>query len=254
MTTRERCANLQAEIQQKSAQLQGLGIQITALRAQPDLRPMADKHQQQITELSTELNQLRANLAADELLLNALDTHAEQLRAGDHGPLRAHIKHAHRPTTDTEIRAGRLAEIWAAMSIGLLLVSIVWLAYYAPEYLVNGILAIIYVTMTIEAGFRKRLASFVSGTSIVLALIALSVLIYEFVVGKYVAGCSDRRRLHPLGKFARAVDVDRHFAVVYTTLFTPPALHHDPDLLVFCKDVSIAFLQLSDRIGDPTYE
>ena len=53
-----------------------------------------------LTNLTQELDALRAQLASDKALLEALDRYAQQLQAGQRGPARAHIQHAHHPASD----------------------------------------------------------------------------------------------------------------------------------------------------------
>src|SRR3712207_7007713 len=58
--------------------------------------------------------------------------------------------------SDAQFRAGRLAEIWAAASIGLLLAVMVGLFYFARHYLVFGISAMIALFAFVEATFQDR--------------------------------------------------------------------------------------------------
>jgi len=67
------------------------------MRGQTHLRQLYAAHQEKIATLSEELNQLRAQLASDQALLEALGLYAARLRAGQRSPARAHLYRPHRP-------------------------------------------------------------------------------------------------------------------------------------------------------------
>ena len=120
-----RFADLHDEIESKSRQLKQLGVEAAAMRDRSHLdRPYRDRTNR-IGELSRELSQLRSRLATDEAVSESLGDYARRLRNGDRGPLRAHISRAHRPASDAQLRTSRVAEAWAAVSVGLLLISLV---------------------------------------------------------------------------------------------------------------------------------
>ncbi len=177
---RERQVVLNKSVEEKSHALQSLGIQSAAIRNQPHLTTLYTEHQQQIEQLGQAVNTVRAQIATDQALLEALGSYAEQLRAGDQGPARAHIRRALRPASAERLRASRLAEIWAAASVGLMLIILVILLYFGQHYRVIGLVAMITVVTFIEASFRGRLISLVTSVTIGLAVVATLVLLYEF--------------------------------------------------------------------------
>ncbi|MGB0383572.1 MAG: PspA/IM30 family protein [Ardenticatenaceae bacterium] len=175
-----RHAEQRASIKEKSQQLKGLGIEAAAMRGQPHLSDMYEAQQAQIKALSQEVDQLRAQLAADEALLASLKQYRAQLQAGHLGDPRSHIQRSLQPATEANLRAGHIAEAWAAASIGLTLMGIVGLAYFAPDYLTFGIITLLALFWIIEATFRGQLISLVTNTTIALAVIAALILFYEF--------------------------------------------------------------------------
>jgi hypothetical protein len=179
-TLRARRGELQSEIQQKAFELRNLGISTRAMRRQPHLNRMRVEYENQIAALSKEVAKLREEMAATESLLQSLDEYTELRRAGLRESPRSHIRHAHTPTADEQFRAGRLAEIWAAASIGLLLVVMVGLFYFARHYLVFGISAMIALFAFVEASFRGRIVRMVTSVTIGLAVVAALVLLYQF--------------------------------------------------------------------------
>jgi hypothetical protein len=180
MTLRDRQGELIHEIQQKAFGLRNQGIAARAMRRQPHLYRLRLEYEQRIAALSTEVAKLREELAAGQALLGSLDDYAKMRRAGVRESPRAHIRHAHTPTADEQFRAGRLAEIWAAASIGLLLVVMVGIFYFARHYLVFGISALVALFAFVEATFRGRIVRMVTSVTIGLAVVAALILIYEF--------------------------------------------------------------------------
>jgi hypothetical protein len=180
ITLRDRVQTLDGEIQQKAFDLRNWGIALRAMRRQPHLQRLRLEYEKQIATLSKEVAKLREDRASAEALLQSLNDYTGRRRAGSRESPRAHIRHAFTPTADEQVRAGRLAEIWAAVSIGLLLVVMVGLFYFARHYLIFGISALIALFAFVEASFRGRIVRMVTSVTIGLAVVAALVLLYEF--------------------------------------------------------------------------
>lgn len=174
------CAALTEAISRKSRELTGLGIEAAALLGQPHLKQLHAAHQEKIAVLSKELEQMRAQLASELALLEALDLHAARLRAGERGPARAHIHRAHQPASEVELRLGRLAEMWAAISIGLMMVGFVTLLLFAQEFLIFWLALLLSVIIFVEASFRKRVQNLITSVTIGLAIVSALVILFEF--------------------------------------------------------------------------
>jgi hypothetical protein len=168
------------EIDLKGRKLRGLGIEAQAMRGHPHLQASYAVHQERIAELSRELAALREAQASDTALLEVLDEYATKVAAGYRGALRDHIERAHAPATEQQLRMGRVAEVWAALSIGLLLVAFVALAIFSREHLIGGLIVLLTFFVFIEAGFRGRLQRLISSVSSALALVAALILLFEF--------------------------------------------------------------------------
>ena len=177
---RLRQQELRTLIAEQTAALNGLGIRFEATRNQPHLVALHDELSKQISQQSTELNEVSAELSTNHGLLDALYRYEEALTAGDRGPLRAHISHAHIPAPPIERGSGRLAEFWAASSVGLMMVVMVLLAYFLPQYLGGGLVITIALFAFIEAGFRGRFTRLVTSVTISLTVVAALVLIGKF--------------------------------------------------------------------------
>ena len=192
----DECAGLRAEIEAKSQQLKRLGVEAAAMRGQSHLDKPYENRTNRIGELSRELNQLRALLAADEAVSESLGDYARRLRGGERGPVRAHISRAHRPASDAQLRTSRVAEAWAAVSVSLLLISLVGIVLFERGHLISILVVSIALFAFIEASFRGRLVNLVSSVNIGLAVVAVLIIVYEFfwalviaavlIVGLYV--------------------------------------------------------------------
>lgn len=177
---RSGCAALEEEVSRKSRELTGLGVEADAMRGRPHLRKRREAHERKMSTLSKELSGLRGRLASDRALLEALGSHERRLQGGERGPARAHIRRAYQPATDEKLRFNRLAEVWAALSIGLAMLCVVGLIIFAREYLAFGLVALVSLLVFIESGFRRRLTGLVNSVSVGLAFVAAMILLFEF--------------------------------------------------------------------------
>ncbi|MDX1663867.1 MAG: hypothetical protein R3272_08745 [Candidatus Promineifilaceae bacterium] len=179
-TVEERQEELLDEIAEESRRLNGLGVEAQAMRTLPHLRVLYAQHQHRIAALAARLDELRASYAEDAALLEALKLYAERLRAGKPRDLRAHIKHPHRPFSDVVLRFDRFAEVWAAVSISVGLLTFVILFLFAPQFLIWGLVLLVSVFVFVEASFRRQLPRLVTTVTVLLAVVASLVLLYEF--------------------------------------------------------------------------
>lgn len=176
----ERCEVLRERIAEKGRQLKGLGLEVAAMKRRSHLDASYEDRVRQTAELSGEIGRLRAQLAADVEVAESLGEYAERLRAGERGPARAHLSRPHAPASDAELRVGRVAEVWAAASVGLMLVALVVIVIEARQHLTAALVAGIAVFAFVEAGFRRRLTNLLSSVNIGLAVAAALVVFYEF--------------------------------------------------------------------------
>jgi hypothetical protein len=175
-----RDSELEDIIKEKSQELMGLGVEVAAMRGEPHMIQRYAAHQGRLLELSEEVDRLRAEQAAGQALIESLQGYAGELQAGQRAPARAHIQRAHQPASSHDLRVSRLAELWAAGSIGLMLLALVSLIIYRHEYLFQGLAAILALFLFLEAAFRGRLTRLVTSVTLALAAITVLVLLFEF--------------------------------------------------------------------------
>lgn len=176
----EECARLEEESAGKSRALSGLGIEASAMGKASHLKKRREEHDKKISAISRELEEARRVLAADRALMEALERSKHKLGSGEKGSPRAHIRRAYRPASETDLRFGRVAEAWAAISIALSMVVLVALILLAREYLAFGLVALVSLLVFVESGFRKRLTQLTTSVTVGLATIATLILVFEF--------------------------------------------------------------------------
>jgi cation transport ATPase len=151
-----------------------------ATRDQSHLTKLHENQTRHIEELSKEVETLREQLSDDEVLAESLKSHAESLRDGERPPAHAHIMHATRPVSEAETHAGRVAQLWASISIALVLVTLILIIAYERSHLLSALVFAIAVFAFIEAGFRRRLARFIVSVNVALAIVGALVLLEQY--------------------------------------------------------------------------
>ena len=175
-----RRAELEQTLEAKSRVLTGLGLEAHAMVGHTHLAKHHAAHQEKIAALSRELNRLRAELAGDEALAEAMGQFAAERQAGQLGSPRAHIHRADHPAPASDLRLNRVAELWAAISIGLVMVGFVAVVIFARPFLLFGLVGLLSVIIFVEASFRRQLARLVDSITIALAIVAALVLLFQF--------------------------------------------------------------------------
>ena len=176
----ERRDGLRTEILQKSRDLRRLGIAAEATRGRSHLRELHEAQRGRIAELSREVDGLREELSTEGVLSEALDDHANRLRNGERPPANAHIARAARPLPESEARTGRVAQLWASISVAVVLLMLTGILVYQRQHLLFALVFAIAVLAFVEAGFRKRLGRFMVSVNIGLSVVGAFVLLDRF--------------------------------------------------------------------------
>jgi hypothetical protein len=171
---------LEKQVAQKSSELVGLGIEADALQGLSHMQGVYEQHRVRMSRLSQEVVGLRREMTVIDAKLEAFSYHEARLMVGDTGSLRSHIRRAHHPSTEVDLRLGFLAEIFSSISVGLLMMGIVVLIVFAREYLFFGLAAMIGLLVFIESSFRRQLTRLIISLTVGLAIITAFVLLYEF--------------------------------------------------------------------------
>lgn len=185
---RARQRKAQAEVESKTAELRGMGLEAESMFDVPHFKPIYSDHLKKIDELSDEIAELQKQIVVDHALLESLDAYSDRLARGSRLPARGHLKAAHHPTSETTEQLGRLAEAWAAISLGLLILGLVLVLLIAPRLWANGIVSVVSAISFLEALFRREAKVLIQRAVSVLGVIATLVLIYEFALPLLVLG------------------------------------------------------------------
>ncbi len=177
-----------SRIEDLSRELERRGVELSALRGHSHMEETYRQRKARLDELSAELRELRAAEAADGMTVHSLAEHAGRLERGEREPVDAHIRHAPRPASEVQIRAGKIAELWAAVSVGLMLIALVLVAAYQRDHLIRILIPSIALFAFVEAGFRGRLTSLLGSVNSALAVVAALVLLYQFFWQAVVTG------------------------------------------------------------------
>jgi hypothetical protein len=110
----------------------------------------------------------------------ACQAYLVRLQAGEMADPQAHVQHKHAPEPPSAVRRGRIAEFWAAASTGFfLLMGVVLLATNVTVPIV-AILLVFATVLLVENILTGHLERLLLNVTIVLAVLASLVLIYEY--------------------------------------------------------------------------
>jgi hypothetical protein len=187
----DRRAQLEGELAQRQAELQGVGAVEAALRDQSTPAAVAGEHRQRASTVQREIDGLHHELGEVTQLHQVLTAMIERLDRGEREPPRAHLQRPATPTTSRQLRLGRVAEGWAATSAGLFVVVFALLLVFERAFLLDWLAVMVAVFLFIEAALRGWLTSFVTGLAMLLAAIATVILLVQYfipvVVGAVIA-------------------------------------------------------------------
>jgi hypothetical protein len=176
---RDEQEELGQQIVEETAQLMGLEMEAQAVAGLPHLRQRAADLRRRIDAAVDALDALKARRANNALVIESCATYSERLAMGEHGAPRAHLRLPQLPASPSDLRLGRLAETWSALSVGLLLVSSAVIAQLSGAWQ-TGLLALLGVYGFIEALFRRQVQVLIRYLVVSLALLSALVLLYEF--------------------------------------------------------------------------
>jgi hypothetical protein len=70
--------------------------------------------------------------------------------------------------------------MWAAISIGLMLIGFVGLVLFSRQHLILGLVAMVSLIVFIESSFRGQLSRLIASVTIGLAVVSALVILFEF--------------------------------------------------------------------------
>ena len=172
---------------EKRDKLRDMDLEAQAMLSQAHMQKAYKEHQEGIEELAEEIREIGAKIADDQALGQAMQEYSMALEKGQQVNRRGHLKRPQIPSPEIILRFSRLAEAWAAMSIGLALIAFVGIALFAPNYLLTGALITMGVILVVEAAFKRRLNRLANILTGILAFLAGTILVFEFFVTFFIA-------------------------------------------------------------------
>ncbi|HEX2186179.1 MAG TPA: hypothetical protein VHN78_11815, partial [Chloroflexota bacterium] len=148
---------LERQIAEGGIKVQALGVELAALEGNAHLAGHYTVARERLERLRLEARAMRKERAENEALREAIGLRMQRLEWGEADDPRAHIRRLAEPASEPALRFRQVVEVWAALSIGLLLVGLVFLLVSARQYLVLGLAGMLGVFVIIEATFRRQL-------------------------------------------------------------------------------------------------
>src|SRR5262249_55540616 len=139
----QRESELDRLIDEETGVLRKLGVQIASLHGSPHLAGASDRLEAEETERVHRLSELRKEKSENLAVVEALRREIEGRGAGDRDDPRAHIRHAAEPVPESAMRFAHATEVWAAISISLLLLGLAALVIWSPSNAWAGAIALV---------------------------------------------------------------------------------------------------------------
>jgi hypothetical protein len=171
---------LEEAIDQKREAVRRLALEVEALRATDYLDHLYQTQQEQLRATQNELQQCYTRYAqVTETRLASQSFLAKLERGSARDDPQAHLRHKRQPEPPVGSQA-RIAELWAALSSGLLLLAFTMLLVFAPTSWFVWTVLVGLLFAAIDATIRGRLANFLLNLTIILAVITGLILIKDF--------------------------------------------------------------------------
>jgi hypothetical protein len=176
----DRQGELEMLIPEKAELVQELGARLKSLEKQPHLAREYGALQKRITTLTDEVHALRRETSENAAMLESMHERLENLKQGVPDDAHGHIHFLATPVRVTQMRFGRVAQAWAAISLSVLLFAIVGLLLLAPRFLPAGLIVTTLLFVVIESFLRGAFIHTVGEVTVLLAVIAAIVLFFHF--------------------------------------------------------------------------
>jgi hypothetical protein len=169
-----------AEIVQLEDSLPQLGLEVEALQRSESYQSILEERQRALLQDEVRLDHLIKRRSDLLQTSEAIELHIRRIDEGDLGDATAHIRQLHVPLSAEELHESRIVETWAAVSVGLLLLGFVGIVVFFPRIWIVGAAGMVVAFIAIDTALRRHLADLLVASSVILALISLGVLLYEF--------------------------------------------------------------------------
>jgi hypothetical protein len=173
-------SSLHEEIAREAAELQRLGLRLDSMEGNPHLAAPHRKLAAEVSALGGRVKGLRRERSENEAVLEGFEDRLARLRSGRRDDARAHIQNAAQPVPQARMRFSRIAELWAALSLSLLLIGVVALIELAPDDALAGVFILVIALVLGESILRATFVRTVNRVAVVLALTSAVILLLHF--------------------------------------------------------------------------
>ncbi|MGE0057739.1 MAG: hypothetical protein AB7T32_07120 [Dehalococcoidia bacterium] len=160
-------------------ELPRLRVEVQALGGFGSQAAMRKRREEELTGLERKLSGFKTKREELVVSFRACDRYRRRLEAGYREPPQAHVRHRVEPASAEYFRAGRLAELWAAASTGLLLLFAVALIV-AGVHELSAVIIVVLGAVLVDSILTGTVIRFLLNLTITLAVISTVVLAYTF--------------------------------------------------------------------------
>jgi hypothetical protein len=157
------------------------------MHGSPHLAGASERLEAEESERVERLRGLRKEKSEDRAVVEALRRGIEARRAGKRDDPRAHIRHAAAPVPESTMRFAHATEVWAAISISLLLLGLAALLIWSPSNAWAEAIVLVLAFVIGESVLRGTFVPTINRIAVILALIALVVLFVQYLLWVVVA-------------------------------------------------------------------
>ncbi len=171
---------LEAEVRREEGVLQERGARLESMEGNPHLERQHRALAEEVAKLAARVKGLRRERSENEAVLESMRRRLERLASGRRDDPRAHIQNAATPVPPAQMRFGRAAEVFAAVSLSLLLLGFAALLFFAPGEALAGLVILLIAVVVGESILRATFVRTVNRVAVILALVAAVILVVHF--------------------------------------------------------------------------
>ena len=171
---------LRALVDHEAAVLQERATRLESMEGNPHLARRHEELAREVEALAARVRGLRRERSENEAILESMRRRLDRRRGGGADDPRSHIRHAANPVPPAALHFSRAAEVFAALSLSLLLLGVAALTVFAAGYALAGAVVLLIAVVVGESVLRATFVRTVNRVAVILALIASVILIVHF--------------------------------------------------------------------------
>jgi hypothetical protein len=175
-----RRAEVEEQLPGRVEELQQLGVQLLSMQGSAHLGRQHTLLSARVEEAAADVKSLRRELVENQAVAEGVARQIDAFRNGKRVDPRGHIRKAAVPVVTPEMRFGRLAELWAALSLSALFIGLVVLILLEPDHLLAWTIVLVLAIVVGESILRGTFVRTVNTVAVVLALVATAILAVHF--------------------------------------------------------------------------